>query len=58
MTLRDLLDEAATADPEIERRPPEGGERVEWLVNERPFAAVAGERASFRLAPAIRRAAR
>ena len=57
MTLRELLDEAATADPEIERLPAEGGDVVEWRVGGRTFAVVEAGRASFRLSPPIRRAA-
>ena len=54
-TLLEALTAAATGLPDVERRPTGGG--TEWLVRGRPFAAVTGHVAAFRLEPTIGRAA-
>jgi hypothetical protein len=54
-SLEEALTAAAAALPEaVARTGPRG---TEWLVRQRPFAAVAGDTAEFRLEPAIVRAA-
>ena len=54
-TLLEALAAAAAALPDVERRAIPGG--AEWLARGRPFAAVAGPVAEYRLEPVIAKAA-
>ena len=53
--LREALTAAAAEIPDVEERATPTG--VEWLVRGRPFAALAGAVAEYRLEPVIARAA-
>jgi hypothetical protein len=55
MTLAELFDEAGSNLGTVDRREASGG--IEYLVDERPFAALAGSTAEFRLEPLVARAA-
>jgi hypothetical protein len=55
VTLAEALELAALSLPDVERRDEAGGR--EWLVGDRPFAAVAGPVAEFRLQPLVAKAA-
>jgi hypothetical protein len=55
MTLTELLDDASSTAGSVDRREANGG--VEFLVGGRPFAAITGETAEFRLDPLVGRAA-
>ena len=55
MTLGGLFDEAIASAGSVDRREVNGG--VEYLVDERPFAALAGDTAEFRLDRLVGRAA-
>lgn len=55
MTLADLFEEAGSTVGAVDRREVAGA--VEYLVDERPFAALAGGTAEFRLEPLVGRAA-
>jgi hypothetical protein len=54
-TLLEALTAAATGLPDVEGRPTPRG--TEWLARGRPFAAVTGNVAEYRLEPTIARAA-
>jgi len=55
MTLADLLDEAGSTVGRVDRRAASGG--IEFLVDGRPFAALAGDTVEFRLEAVVGRAA-
>lgn len=55
MTLTETLTIAAEALPDVRRRDDPG--RTEWSVGDRPFAAVAGATAEFRLQAPVLKAA-
>jgi hypothetical protein len=55
MTLADLFDEAGSTVGAVDRR--DVGSGVEYLVDERPFAALVGGTAEFRLDLLVGRAA-
>lgn len=55
MTLADLLDEASSTLGRVDRRDVSGG--IEFLVDGRPFAAIAGDTVEFSLEPVVGRAA-
>jgi len=55
MTLDEALKAAAASLAEVKRHEEPG--RTEWLVHDRPFAAVAGPIAEFRLQPLVAKAA-
>ena len=55
MTLAEVLADAGSTVGSIDRR--EAGGAVEFLVDGRPFAALAGETAEFMLDPIVARAA-
>jgi len=55
MTLAELLAEAGSTLGQVDRREANGG--VEFLVDGRPFAALVGDAAEFRLESVVGRAA-
>lgn len=55
MTLAELLDEAGSTLDRVDRREVSGG--TEFLVDGRPFAALAGNVVEFSLEPVVARAA-
>jgi hypothetical protein len=55
MTLVEVLDEAGSTVDRVDRRDSDGA--VEFLVDGRPFAALAGDTAEFHLEPVVARAA-
>ena len=55
MTLAELLEEAGSSIGSVDRQ--EGSGRVEYLVDGRAFAALAGDTVEFRLEPLVGRAA-
>jgi hypothetical protein len=55
MTLADVLDEAVATVGRVERSASDRA--VEFLVDGRPFAALTGDAAEFRLEPVVARAA-
>jgi hypothetical protein len=55
MTLAELFEEAGSSVGPVERHETAGG--FEYLVDERPFAALAGSTAEFRLEAIVGRAA-
>lgn len=55
MTLAELLDEAGSTLGRVDRREVSGG--IEFLVDGRPFAELAGDTVEFSLEPVVGRAA-
>jgi hypothetical protein len=55
VTIRELLEEAAADLDEVDEI--ETGDGIEWRRGGRPFAAVSGEVAEFRLDPLVAKAA-